>query len=494
MVRPTNVQGGLRVLFGGLEPQGAQPAARQQAQGAQQMAAPQAVQPAAPNPPPQTAASGIQIILDNLNANPPAADLFGPEIDENYDEESYISGGMWFKEKGQWYRVYNGTRMAAPADYSQYLGADCRTMFPGYDDRDCERALILQQEIMNGDDIEGNVNALVDDLIAKLATNYQNFKNTVQNLHPYFVLLMLKSFGFTVDRDARKINSVNYWINNTLPNYIKDQAKRDKILNRDNHIIDFLNILVRYINANPGILNANKAYDVNSYEQMAKESAGQDPLASINQVYHLRFPSYTEALRYIQASLRNNQRQYNLNPLLYLRPNISNLYIPGAFGMMGGAGSHGGHGGNPTVQVGGRAYQFQIQQLNNMNNINCGTRFANIMYQRLISKLANNGKKLHQNDADQFKNLVQNLKTYEDRMYKFLSTFGDFVDNGGQYQTNAQDITRGEMKRFVDGLRLRGSNIWNQESKIVNALLKIANYVDSLPAGANKVNEAPIPL
>lgn len=489
MVRPTSVQGGLKVLFGGAEPTGAP------SFGAQQMAAqPPAPSAGAPPATSGTAASGIQNILNNLNANPPAADLFGPEIDEEYDEESYISGGMWFKEKGQWYRVYNGTRMAAPADYSQYLGADCRTMFPGYADRECEDALIIQQEIYNGNNIEANVDALVDKLIDKLATNYQNFKTTVQNLHPYFVLLMLKSFGFTIDRDTRKVNSVNYWINNTLPNYIKDQAKRDKILNRDNHVIDFLNILVRYINANPGILNAGKAYDVNSYEQMAKESAGQDPSSNINQVYHLRFPSYTDALRYIQMSLKNNQRQYNLNPLLYLRPNISSLYIPGVFGMMGGAGSHGGHGANPTVQVGGRAYQFQIQQLNNMNNINCGTRFANIMYQRLNSKLASNGKKLHQNDADQFKNLVQNLKTYEDRMYKFLSTFGDFVDNGGQYQTNAQDITQGEMKRFVDGLRLRGSNIWNQESKIVNALLKIANYVDSLPAGANKVNEAPIPL
>lgn len=444
-----------------------------------------------------TAADRINTILAQLNQHRDP-EMFGEDLDDDFDMDTYVTGGTWFKQGGKWYKNVNGVTTEVEPDATNYLAYNCKMYFPGYNDQDCENLLNYQKAIIEnsktGAPIDTYINAIIEALRRFMSTDFDSFKLTLRTLHPYFILLMLKSFGFTINKDTGEINSVAYWRNNILPTYVKDQVQRDAILNQNNNILSFLNLLVHYVNANPGILNANKGYDANTYEQMARKAAGEEiTVNNRDQVYNIRFTNYSEALRYLQASIRNNMRRFNLNPLLYMRPNISGLYVPGMFGMFGGG--NGRYAANPSVQVGGTVFQYQVQQLNNPENVNCGTKYANMMYGRLTSKLAAGNKKLHDRDEAHFKNLIQNLKTYEDRLYKFLSTFGNYVDNGGQYSTNANVVNSGEMKRFVDGLRLRGTNVWNQEGKIVNALLRIANYVDSLPAGqAGRVNEAPIPL
>jgi len=465
------------------------------------------------NQQPQNRADEINRILAQLNTHRDPV-MFGEELDDDFEMDTYITGNTWFKKDGKWMKNENGVTTEVPVNADRYINTDCRLFLNGANDDMCTVFLKAQQEIIENDgnhqnqnggnyqiggDRQDKINALIDDLANYMSRNYDAFKTTVKQLHPYFVLLMLKSFGFTINSETGEINSVSYWIRNTLPTYVADEGRRRRILDKSTKILDFLNILVHYINANSGILNTNKGYDVNTYETMARKAAGEE-LPNINgkdQVYNIRFTNYSEALRYLQASIKNNMRRFNINPLLYMRPHISGLYVPGMFGMFGGA--NGRYAANPTVQVGGVVLQYQVQQLNNPENINCGTKYANMMYNRLTSKLAAGNKKLHSRDEAHFKNLIQNLKTYEDRLYKFLSNFGNYVENGGQYSTNSNVVNSGEMKRFVDGLRLRGINVWNQEGKIVNALLRIANYVDSLPmnqgpAGNYRVNEAPIPL
>lgn len=452
-----------------------------------------------------TTVERINSIISQLNTHRDP-EMFGEEIDDDFEMDTYVTGGTWFKKDGKWFKNVNGVTTEVNPDALEYLNHNCRNFFLfNTSDEFCNGRLELQktiiEKIKNNLPIDVEISQLINFLVENMSQNYEAFKNAIQNLHPFFVITMLKSFGFTMDdsyihQDKIYINSVKHWIANGLPKYVTNPADRSKILNQNNNILNFLGLLVNYINANPGILNTNKGYDIATYEEMARKAAGEEiTVNNRDQVYNIRFTNYSEALRYLQASIRNNMRRFNLYPLLYMRPNISGLYVPGMFGMFGGGNRR--YAANPTVQVGGTIYQYQVQQLNNPENVNCGTRYANMMYNRLTSKLAAGNKKLHDRDQAHFKNLIQNLKTYEERLYKFLSTFGNYVDNGGQYSTNANVVKSGEMKRFVDGLRLRGNNVWNQEAKIVNALLRIANYVDSLPAGQGprgRVNEVPIPI
>jgi len=417
------------------------------------------------------------------------------EIDEDYDD--FIEGNQWFKDdKGMYYKFEDGKKKPYIFDDARYDN-DC-ARFMDMDICDTLRGLIGETIRSVGEKEKlTHINKLADFLQNIMTMQYAKFKKIINEIHPAFILLILRSFGFTMNEDTKEIHSVEYWLKNIIPKYYIGGMTSDRFYDENRNLIHFLSLLVAFINANPGILNRESVYDFAEYEKRARSIVGESdtiidgfgkPIR--DRVYNIPNANYTNILRYVQNSIITNKRRYNLNPMLYLRfrPAISGLYVPGYNGTMFG-------GGNcPSVQVGGVYYQYQVQQLNNMNGINCGTRFANMLYQKLSDRLGSFNKKLHEKDVKHFQAMLKNLKTHEEKMYKWLTTYGDYVQNTNNYSIGNSNVTFNDMKKFVEGLKIRGLNIWNQEEKIVGALLKIANFVDSIGNATGTTNSVPIPI
>lgn len=442
--------------------------------------------------------SPIKKLLDDLNKFPEQPTFGEEELDF---EDEYIEGGIWFKKvvddkngekKVEWLKLENNELVNKPADEAVLL-ADCMKSLK-YTDGECNALYGEMDNIYKKqENYQGEINTITDELAKQMTDKYDDFKKSIKDLHPKFILLILSSFGFTVNDNeaAQQVNSVEYWVKNTLRKHITDD-NLDNVIIKNKKLLNLLQILVNFINANPGILNPDQnTYDTKSYDKYVRGQLGENNALNVpgerDRIYSIRFSSFSDAIRYVKNAIALNKRRYMFNPISYLwlmrqRSGFNN-YFPG---MQYG-------GGNPSVQVGGQYFQYQVQQFNNMSNVNCSTRYANMMFQRLKSKLAASNKKLHTKDEEQFKIMVENLKKKENKMYQFLSTMGDYVDNNRGYSSVTQTIRYNDMKRFVDGLKFYGVNIWNQEEKLMDALLKLAIIVDRLSKTQN-VREVPIPL
>lgn len=437
------------------------------------------------------------------------------EMDDKFNIDDLIEGGLWFtrdgedKSTGQKKKMYykivdeNGKHVSKLIEPTGALiRQDCFKAI-GDNDECLELVERMKNIVAKQGDFNGNINLLTETLLRTLS-DYDNFKAILKDIHPYFILLILKSFGFAKNEFNNQITPVSHWLSKTFPKYLAKNGVPNPqgIINtiKTGNLINFLTLMVNYINANPGIFKSDSVYDKDTYEQRVRKAVGEPedyPSTTADKykdrVYNVRFRSYAEALQYIKNAINVHRRRFNVNPMRFFRfksffPSLGGLNANNGF-MFGGS-----NGGNPSVQVGGVWYQYQTQQFNNMNNVNCGTKFSQMMFNRLKSKLNTSNRKLHDNDEKNFKDMLQNLKTLEDKMYKYLSTMGDYVDGNRQYSNPQETVRYGEMQRFVDGLRHRGLRYMDQETKIIDALWRIANALDGKSGNFNNIKETPIPL
>jgi len=460
----------------------------------------------------KTAEDRIKEAIDSLEKAKKDEPLFGEELDDDLNLDDLIKGGVWFKRGGKYYKVekdpVTGKAQAKEKKWDDVVYLDDCIAFSNEQNpakvestkREC--AIILEniQKIIANDNVGTSVMMLTHYLSEIMKTKYDNFKAIINKLHPYTILLILQAFGFTINLDTNQVFDVKHWYENTFEKFMPGPKTKAKFEDKTTHMFDFLNVLVHFINANPGILNADTVYDNDTYEATVRKSVGEGPTipnadgSYIDRVYNIRFDGTSQALAYIKNSLIQQRRRFNLSPMTFFRfrsylPSLAGLYIPrfsGNHGMFGG--SRSGH----QVQVGGQYFQYQVQQFNNMDNVNASARFAEQMFKRLNTRLNAANKKLHQKDIENFNLMLEKLKSHENKMYKFLSTFGDYVENTPGYGYRNETVRANDMKKFVEGLKNRGTRYLDLEEKIIDAIYKISLVADKV--SGSTVKEGPIPL
>lgn len=103
-----------------------------------------------------------------------------------------------------------------------------------------------------------------DNWILSHANQVFYITGTPINIHPLMALRILQTFGFRKFVDNTRImqiESVDHWLNN-MPTVFTDIQLQNIIRNRNNHLLEYLENLVDFINGNPAILNRH----INNYD------------------------------------------------------------------------------------------------------------------------------------------------------------------------------------------------------------------------------------
>lgn len=103
-----------------------------------------------------------------------------------------------------------------------------------------------------------------DNWILSHANKIFYITGTPINIHPLMALRILQTFGFKKFIDntrIMKIESVDHWLNN-MSTIFTDPQIQNIIRNRNNHLLEYLQNLVDFINGNPAILNRH----INNYD------------------------------------------------------------------------------------------------------------------------------------------------------------------------------------------------------------------------------------
>jgi len=110
----------------------------------------------------------------------------------------------------------------------------------------------------NSDDAE----TCIEKLIASPNGFFNAAISEIKHLHPLLALQTLKRFGFdeytefdpVAGQDLRKVMGVKRWLKEKVPTTF-GSATENMIRGNSNHILNYLNLLSQYVNANPKIMN-----------------------------------------------------------------------------------------------------------------------------------------------------------------------------------------------------------------------------------------------
>jgi hypothetical protein len=404
----------------------------------------------------------IQKIIDELKARTISPSV--PTVDERFDNlytPSTILYGKWYRNyKGEYYK-YNDQGVAqltkVPADFNNCFGLDIT---------DGAKCRIFMKIITNPTE-EPSKEAIKEILAENAATNdyFKEISNKINDLHPKIALAILRKFGFKMDKNNKQIVPVSYWLSKLAEDYFKnsDPASTfnfDAMLRKQEGLLKFLNLLVHYINANPGILNKEhvaSTADLQDYIKSVFKSTGiqtnQEPYfitMKEGQTPESVYPIYP-----VMAGGANKRRVSKPLNKEFLRHLIKNAAVFSTVNIQGG--------GNPYV------YETNTSDL-----IRKSISDKLVNYYNYIKKIA-----LLKNVTidDMYMNeLLDKLAVYEKKVLGALATIQKFTENNKNFgEDNAVSLVA--MEDYLDTLVKYSQGSQELEQKVIKGINDIAGQI-----------------
>lgn len=284
---------------------------------------------------------------------------------------------------------------------------------------------------------------------------FTSMKQNINEIHPGFAIVILKRFGFTINK-KNEIISVGEWLKHYMKKYFKDE-QLDELIKKNKKLLDFLDYLVRFINYNPTILDPNAE----------KAITGKD-MEDYYYIYTTK-QDLEQSLKYLKTN-----RILNINTNIKFDPFIFNNLFGANFGPMNVLTG----GGNDSLDA--------VEQYDQ------GYKLMNIYFKHVKDELAKYGKQLDEADEQHIMRLIDNLKYYEDLVYdklKLIASYVDSKDNDKHEELGEKEINKlANLNKF----KLARENYNLQGDQVINALLLALDKLDTNTK--EKINEIPIPL
>ena len=253
---------------------------------------------------------------------------------------------IWFRDNNGLYKMVNNDKIYYNKDSPatmQSLEINCNSTQMKMSKRDCEN--YVTQCLLSNDPDE------IDTCISTWRNRdfYEVSKAEISNMNPEMALKTLQKFGFrakdvfdaVANRNLRKVESVDSWLRTQLKTKF-DRNVSDVIENNDK-LINYLSLIVDYVNSNPAILNKDYSGKTNELVGIVQSSQFAQNLGIHLQQYpqNSQYIIAMNELSALQQRLRNARetQSYPHQPLImnvnYQR--FDPMSIPGF--MVGGDGS-----------------------------------------------------------------------------------------------------------------------------------------------------------
>ena len=307
---------------------------------------------------------------------------------------------------------------------------------------------------------------------------FTNVDQEIKKMHPIIAVRTLQKFGFrthysTHNNESRKIKiveSVDHW----MKYFVKGRfgLNEQQAMNNQKKLLDYLQMLVDFVNSNPGILN--------------KDIKATSNVVQMNQTPN----SYADSMKIPPMPIFNSIKMpyQQIFDLFRNSPNSS-------FGLMGRpmniwGNSMGSNGLNSmfggSVQPGGMSFQTvqsggskTVAFINNMLTSHTGAPFIKELYDSLINDLKMRNKTLNQQDAKKLLDKIEELGKIENDLLKsiaFIEKYNHLLAIFGN--NDPKVINMNELEQFVNS----NKNIQNKhisiQQLILRGLEKLGKIVD----------------
>lgn len=400
----------------------------------------------------------LKNIIEELKKNPKQS-----YIDEFYDDSTIIFG-KWYKNyMGDYYKYDdNGVAKKTPVsqDYESCFGLNIT-------EKDyCNTFL----EIMNSNKNQFSKDAIKDFLIKNPDNYFKSIEGNINELHPKIALRILQKFGFKKRKGNNndwEITPVSRWLQGLAEEYFDysdNKAEFDMYIKKNNKLLKFLDTLVHYINANPGILNKNYVASQEDIENYVRAELNRDSFQTKQPPYFIWVNSKDKAAMPI---MYGSSRTFTKNNLRNLLKNLQALNTSGA-------------------QVGGydNVYSYETNITNKIRQ-STSTRLKN--YLSYLNQLAASKNVII--DKYYINSLIDKMGVYEDKILNALATIQKFTENNKSFDYGTA-ISLTAMENYLDNLVKYSENSKLLERKIINNINEIANKINT----SDKIKSAEISI
>jgi len=299
----------------------------------------------------------------------------------------------------------------------------------------------------------------------------------IKNFHPMLALQALKRFGFklydvfdaTAGQQLSKVQSVNYWLTHNLRSKFNDEELRRLIRKDTSNILQYLELLSQYINANPAILN-------NSYTGPSNESVGELPelpaYAKSLKLNYERPISGKDNIKYDLYKFKGHMKLFNNRPFMFNNSTYSTPFGSYLFPQ-------------PVVQVGGNKCENVIRFLNNGGNLTSAS-YIHTFWQALQKNLANRNKSLDKKDKEIIEKKIRNQMALEKDILRtlcYIDSFNYIKDSLQDYKTSFNTVET--ITKFVNSYEAMTNKKSSIELSLFEILSKLQNAIDSTDESNN---------
>jgi len=262
-------------------------------------------------------------------------------------------------------------------------------------------------------------------------------EDEVNKMHPDILLATLQSFGFKSEAAPtddnivfNKFPSVQEWIN-SLSETLKDDSESTKIIegiSKNDNLKKYLQLIVNKVNANPGIANPGfTPSGIYEYVPEGKQDPRVEHLQGVKKLNkfnsRIRKAPKTSEVNLIHDKVIEFLKEYAVHTNMY-----GSLLNFGQFG-----------GGEKWEAEFTNVKHLPIQVAGHLND----------MYESIIENLQEGGKDLDSSDQSTIKNMINELKVLENKLFKSASYTEGYEDLLNMKQSGGGLITQENYGKFV---------------------------------------------
>lgn len=405
-------------------------------------------------------------------------DITEPEDETvQYKFADMIQGDQWFLKDGKFVKEIDGkvkefgkndpeTHKLLKASHMCYS-----SLFPA-DPKSCNKYMF---ECVLSDEKDA-----LNSCIAQFKT--VDFEKTaakeINNMHPLIALRTLQKLGFKSHEvkdsllgDINKAETVEHWMNRLSRKLSPEEMKN---LKADNgYVLSYLNLVVQFVNSNPGILN--KGISGKTEESVGKARATKyikelgipqriEPGGGTHELTRLR--------QNLQSSLRGisilNKRISPFMPLgMGLRTPFGTNLTPGVSTVRG-------------FQIGGGSVSWLLDRAYNpAQGSYCGASLMKEIFEGLIDDLGKRNKMINTEDVNRIRKNLKEMEKTETALLKLLAyieEFNSLKDALKDYKS--ETLTRENLIAFVDSYKNKQSMYLSNEHKLLKIIEGIAKILE----------------